>query len=419
LLAALTPEDRQRLLEITTTEVDRLERQVTKHDVRAFNELFAQRLPEHASQLVPWVHFGATSFDKRDTATALMFKTAHREVVSPSAKRLIGQLAEFAENHLNTLQIGRTHGQHAIPITVGFWVATILYRLLSCAHGMDERASEICGKFSGAVGAYNAQALFGLTAPDDKESFEWQVLSRLGLHPASISTQIVPPETLARYLHEVVLFSGALAQFGEDCRQLMRTEIGEIAETTAAGQSGSSTMFHKQNPITFENICGLHRMVVNEYQHVIGNLVSEHQRDLTGSSISRQYPAVVVLMQQQLEAAIRVSSRLVVSKQALGRNFAMKSHVIMAEAAQLALKQAGFPGDIHEFVTNRLVNNATSANPLGALMSELLTREYPEIIRKIPKSVLLGIAHPEEYLGYSAETAFSIISYAKQYASLS
>src|SRR3989344_4309301 len=213
----LTFDVRQRLLAITTSEMDKVEREITKHDIRALVRLMQEILP---APLRRFVHVPLTSYDVIDTARALQFARAHHYAVKPKIASVVRGLQEQARKHAGQVQIGRTHGQHALPVTIGFWFATILSRVLFNAERMNEHAAGLVGKISGAVGAYNAQVGLGFTG--HSADFEALVLERLGLKPAPISTQILPPEPLAYYLFSILCLSAALGQFGRDARHLMR-----------------------------------------------------------------------------------------------------------------------------------------------------------------------------------------------------
>ncbi len=323
----LTPDDERLLLNITTSDVVEVERKITKHDLRAWVRIASARLS--AKRVARWLHIPLTSYDALDTARVLQFARAHQQVVASQLRDVIRVLIGLVRRHAVVLQIGRTHGQHALPITVGFWLATILNRLMSCARALDQRAADLVGKISGAVGAHNAQVALGLVSSGlNRPTFEECVLHRLGLRPASISTQILPPEPLARYLFECCLLSATLGQFGRDCRNLMRSEIREVAEQYEAGQVGSSTMAHKRNPVTFENLEGTWLKTKNEFGKVLDTLISEHQRDLVGSSLLRDDPTIIVNLVHQLESLLRTNEagvpflrRLTVDEAACRRHF--------------------------------------------------------------------------------------------------
>lgn len=406
--ASLTPEVRERIKAITTTEVDKREREVTKHDVRALVQLIQETIPR-PFQLRRWVHLVATSFDIRDTGSILAFRRAFLNVTLPAIDNLAKILADKIEEYAEVRQIGRTHGQHALPITVGFWLATILGRLLNCRERLLIIYNDLRGKFSGAVGTYNAQ--IGLL----DRNIEEKVLEKLGLQPAEISTQILPPELLADFLHAYVLLSGCLAQLARDCRNLQRSEIEEIREEFGKEQVGSSTMPHKRNPISFENIEGMFINVKNEYGKVLDTLISEHQRDLVGSSPAREFGGIVIFVQYQLERMVRVISKMEIDREALKRNFNQNAHLVLAEPLYLALQMAGYKWDAHKFVKKELVPKATLEKPLIKVLEEL-AKEDPdltEVVNRIPAEVRSLLHNPEDYIGLAIEKARAIAKKAR------
>ncbi len=230
-ITLLTVELKDKLYEeITTSLQDQVERKITKHDVRALVLIILELVDK---KLARWAHIPATSYDVIDTARIIAYKRAFWQVTFPTLLKLVLILREKVTEFAGTVQIGRTHGQHAEPITVGFWLATILSRLINVTRHLIEREKELVGKFSGPVGAYNCQVGLGFEEKAQAmfdETFEGLLLKELGLSPAPISTQILPPEPLARFLFEYALLSGVLAQLSLDCRQLQRAEIAEVGE---------------------------------------------------------------------------------------------------------------------------------------------------------------------------------------------
>jgi len=422
----LTPEVRKRLLSITTTEVDEVER-ITKHDVRALVRIMQEILPE---PLRRWTHLLLTSYDVVDTARALQFKRAHKRVVRPMIQHLVYVFRILAERYASTLQIGRTHGQHALPITVGFWLATILSRVLHNAKEMDCFADRLCGKVSGAVGAYNSQIATGVyefKAGEETEIFEETLLGHLGegLRTPPISTQILPPEPLAYYLFAVAGLSATLGQFGADSRQLTRTEIGEIAEPFLPGQVGSSTMAHKRNPFNFEILQGMWEGVQAEMGKVLSLLISEHQRDLVGSSLMRDLPTIVIRLVQQLDVLLRPDNegvpfleRVVVNKEACDRNLAARGDIVLAELFYIALQIAGFVGDAHELVNHGAVKLAQREGV--SLFTAIEQIAYTDAgvgmaWNKIPQATMDVLRDPRLYVGRATEKTLQVCRDADNY----
>lgn len=232
--------------QVTTAEIYEEENRI-RHDIRALVNCVRAKVSESAK---PYIHMTATSYDIIDSANAVRYKEVVEKVLVPSLTELEGVLINTTLREAETLQVGRTHGQHAVPITFGFALAGYVSRLGGSIQTLKALATKLPGKFSGAVGAYNASSLFF----DDPEGFEAEVLAELGLTPAEHSTQIVPPEALTRLFCEVTIAAGVLANLSDDMRNLQRTEIGEVSEEFEAAQVGSSTMPHKRNPWNFENV---------------------------------------------------------------------------------------------------------------------------------------------------------------------
>jgi adenylosuccinate lyase len=414
--ALLNDDCRAKLLAITTTEVDEIERSVTHHDVRAIVIAMQAIIPE---PLRRWLHVPLTSYDVLDTARAIQFMRAYQRVIAPKLKRVISILAGRIVEHAETLQIGRTHGQHAIPITVGFWLATILSRLIDNATALKTATDNLVGKITGPVGAYNAQVALGLYqhANSSGLTFEQLVLGRLGLKAARVSTQILPPETIARYLYACFQVIATLGQLGTDFRQLARTEIGEVREPFEKRQVGSSAMGHKRNPIASEGEVGAWVNTVGEFVKVLLTSISEHQRDLTGSSVLRDSPMVPLLLVRQLDPLLRRGKddkrpyleRIIIDTVACRRNFLMSAHLVLAEPLYLAMQFHGFTGDAHELVNHGLVEIAAASckNLVDVLEDRAKTGEEPfaSAFAFLPDKVKNDLRHPERYIGRAPEIA--------------
>lgn len=415
----ITDELRQKILAITTSEMDKIEREITKHDIRALVRLMQDLLPQ---SLRRWVHVPLTSYDVIDTARMLQFTRVHEQILRRKIKTLVCALQNQARTHADVRQIGRTHGQHALPITVGFWFANILSRVLYSANQMDAYASGLVGKISGAVGAYNAQVGLGI---DARSNFEQRVLQRLHLSTAPISTQILPPEPLAYYLFSAVALSGACAQLADDARHLMRTEIGEITEPFVKGQVGSSTMAHKRNPVSFEGVVSAWKKNKAEMQKVLENMLSEHQRDLTGSALSRDFPTIIVNLTTQLDTLLRGDKddarpfieRIRVNVEACERNLAMQGDVILAEPLYLALQMYGYKGDAHEVINHEAMKMVSDDLTLVEAVEKLAIGddEIASALNNIPVELHALFREPGNYNGKAAAKVQEICELADAY----
>ena len=421
-MKALLPSIVEEILSVPTTEIDRIEREITHHDIRAWVRK-AQEIIN--GKLSGWVHIPNTSYDIIDTARALQFRDAYQYALSPAIGEVVYLLTELVRKFDSQIQIGRTHGQHALPITVGFWLATILNRIVHNWQEMDSYSNGLVGHIAGAVGAHNAQIGLKFTDSSEQKTFEQKVLQKLNLNPARISTQIAPPEPLGYFLFSCCMLSATFAQFGRDSRHLMRSEIAEIIESYEKKQVGSSTMGHKRNPITFEGLEGMWIRTKNEFGKVLDTLISEHQRDLVGSSLARDFPIILINLQQQLNVLLKKNkegipflSRITVDRDACQRNFEMSSHLILAEPIYIALQMAGFSGDAHELVNRKLVPMATERKVFLVEILEEYAEDDPDLqktINAIPGDVWELLHHPENYTGDAKEKALEIAAYAEEW----
>ena len=262
--------------EITAEEVYEEEKKL-KHNTRALVNCIRKRVPDKAK---PFVHLSCTSHDIICTAEALRIKEVLEKVVIPDLIKLEKTLISLALKEKDTPQIGRTHGQHAVPITFGFAIAEYVASLGESIMHIQQAAENLRGKLSGAVGAYNASSLI----VHDPERFEERVLLLLGLRPATHATQIVAPEFMLHTIHTIISSYGILANLSDDMRHLQRSEISEVAEQFDEHQVGSSTMPHKRNPINFENIKSMWKAMMPRMVTLYMDQISEHQRDLRHSA---------------------------------------------------------------------------------------------------------------------------------------
>jgi adenylosuccinate lyase len=237
-------------LEVTPEEVYEEERRI-QHNIRALVNCIGKQVSAKAK---PYIHLFATSADIMDTARALCLVEVTRDVLAPDLLSLLRQLIDMARAHAATPQMGRTHGQHAVPMTFGFAVALYVSRLGQRIECIMETARNLRGKFAGAVGAYNALSLLSKKPAD----IEASLMKNLGLEPPEISTQVTQPEYVADYIYALTACWGVFANLADDFRHLQRSEIRELKDRKASDPKtqivGSSTMPHKVNPKDFENV---------------------------------------------------------------------------------------------------------------------------------------------------------------------
>ncbi|MBZ2186202.1 MAG: adenylosuccinate lyase [Bryobacter sp.] len=249
-----------------------------KHDVIAFTTAVAETLKQKGqAEHSRWLHYGLTSNDVVDTAQALQIKQAST-LIQAGLGRLLAALKTRAFEHKNTIQIGRTHGVHAEPITFGLKLANFHDELSRNASRFARAAEEIrVGKTSGAVGA------FAHLSPESEEL----ICEGLGLKAAPVSSQVLSRDLHANYIAALALVCATLEKIALEVRHLQRTEVREAEEPFAPGQKGSSAMPHKKNPIVCEQICGLARVVRSNLQAAFENIALWHERDISHSSVER------------------------------------------------------------------------------------------------------------------------------------
>jgi len=365
------------------------------HDVRALVNLIREQLPEDARR---FVHLGATSMDVVDTANAWRYREAVERVVLPRLGLLAARLIALAEGEADTPQAGRTHGQHAVPITFGFAVAEYVSRIGGRILFLQASARALPGKLSGAVGAYNAPALLA----KDPRALERRYLAHLGLVPASHSTQIVEPEAWSDLAHACVSALGVMANLADDMRQLQRTEIAEVAEGFGAQQVGSSTMPQKRNPVSFENVKSIWKAFMPRVITTYLDQISEHQRDLTNSASQRfsgELIAATAYAATRLGASI---DGIRVDRDRMKANLGLSKGGIIAEALYVLLAKHGH-SNAHEAV--RRLTLEAERNGRSALELAALDPELRPIVASLSADERRILDQPEEYRGLSAEVA--------------
>jgi adenylosuccinate lyase len=257
--------------------IDAIERE-TRHDVIAFTTAVAERMASagHADAS-RWLHYGLTSNDVVDTAQALVLQQASK-LLREGAQALAASLERRAWEFKDAVQIGRTHGVHAEPVTFGLKLALWYDELRRNTRRLEAAAEDLrVGKISGAVGT------FGHIGPEAEE----RICRRLGLDPAPIASQVISRDRHAAWVAALALITATLEKIALEIRHLQRTEVREAEEPFGAGQKGSSAMPHKRNPVVSEQICGLARVVRANVQAALENIALWHERDISHSSVER------------------------------------------------------------------------------------------------------------------------------------
>ncbi len=318
---------------------DEIEKE-TRHDLMAF----VRNLSETAGESGRWIHFGVTSYDVIDTALGLMLRDSCAVLLS-SGERLRNEIARLSKEHAHTPMIGRTHGIHAEPITFGFkaanWHAELARNLLRLEAVKEDVA---VGKVSGAVGIH------AHTGPD----LERRVCELLGLRPDEASTQIVNRDRHAAFLNALALLGAGLERIATELRNLQRTEILEVQESFAAGQTGSSAMPHKRNPWNSETVCGLARLLRGNAMAMLESVATWHERDLTNSSLERiVFPDSCQLADFMLHRLTTILSGLQVFPENMEANMRKMGDLVFSEHLMIALIDKGLPREAAYKVAQR------------------------------------------------------------------
>jgi adenylosuccinate lyase len=307
--------------------IDEIEK-VTQHDVIAFTTAVAERVGESAR----WLHFGMTSSDVLDTALALQMRDAC-DLILKDIDALAAAIKLRATEHKMTPMIGRTHGVHAEPMTLGVKLALWYAEL---ARGRERlvraRAAVSVGKISGAVG------MFAHLDPAIDEA----VCATLGLAPAPVSSQVIQRDRHAELMSALAIVAASLEKFALEIRGLQKTEIGEIEEPFGKGQKGSSAMPHKRNPIGCEQIVGLARLLRANAMAAMENVALWHERDISHSSVERVIlPDSFIALDHMLRRFTRIVAGMVVYPERMLENLGRSRGVVFSGNLLLELARRG------------------------------------------------------------------------------
>jgi adenylosuccinate lyase len=306
---------------------------VVRHDVIAFTSAVSESMAAagHA-EASRWFHYGLTSNDVVDTAQALQIGQA-AAILKSGVVHLRDVLKRRAHEFKYTVQIGRTHGVHAEPITFGLKLAIWYEEAGRDLKRLEAAAEDLrVGKVSGAVGT------FAHIGPEVEE----RICQKLGLKPAPIASQVIQRDRHAHFLATLATLTAGCEKIALELRHLQRTEVREAEEYFARGQKGSSAMPHKRNPVTSEQICGLARVVRSNAQAAFENVALWHERDISHSSVERIIlPDSTVLADYLLDKTARLIDHMFVYPNRMRRNLEMTRGLVFSGQLLLDLSAAG------------------------------------------------------------------------------
>jgi adenylosuccinate lyase len=350
--------------------IEEIER-TTQHDVIAFTTAVA----EHVGPSARWMHFGMTSSDVIDTAQALQMREAC-DVILADLEGLTDAIRERAFEHRRTPMIGRTHGVHAEPVTLGLklalWHAEVAR---SIERVRRARATISVGKISGAVGT------FAHLPPE----IEADVCRRLDLEPAPVASQVIQRDRHAELLAALAIAAASLEKFALEIRGLQKTEIGEVEEPFAKGQKGSSAMPHKRNPIGCEQVVGLARLIRGNAHAAIENIALWHERDISHSSVERVIlPDSFIALDHMLRRFTRIVRGMVVHADRMRENLNRSRGVVFSGTVLLDLAKRGVSREhAYELVQRNAMRSFDEARDFKALLLA-----DPEVTAVLPGSAI-------------------------------
>lgn len=370
------------------------EEEKTKHNIRALVNVMKTKV---SAKIGPLVHLGATSVDILDTALSCRMRDVTKNVVLPELKKLEKHLCAIADRDSEVPQVGRTHGQHAVPITFGWSIAEFVSRLGKSILRIEEFSNQLVGKLAGPVGSYNGPSMI----VKDPEELERVYVEFLGLSASEYSNQLVEPEYLLRLLLEMNVAFGIIANLADDLRNLQRSEIGEVFEYFASTQVGSSTMPQKRNPWNSEHVKSLWKAMCPRVITFYMDQISEHQRDLTNSASQRFMADYVAGFTMAVARMNSVVSGLQADKETMARNLENAGGKVkggvLAEPAYILLGEAGI-NDGHEVIRKITLE----AEKSGKTFFEVL-KTHKEAFEKITAQLeKLGVENPENFFEHPA-----------------
>jgi adenylosuccinate lyase len=384
---------------IKFVKVDRVKKieAETKHDIMAVTKALAEQCSDEAGK---YVHLGATSYDIVDTANALQFAES-TELIKNSLRELRKTLVELAKKHKKTIMVGRTHGQHTIPITFGLKMAAYAMEIDRHMERLFECKTRLfVGKLSGAVGT-------GAALGKNALKLQEEMLKELKLGVEEVSTQIVCRDRYNELIGVLCNISTSMEKFATEIRNLQRDEIGEVAEAfEAKKQVGSSTMPHKRNPIMCEQICGLARVVRGYLIPTYENSIQWHERDLCNSASERFIiPHSLILTDWIIYQMNIVFKNLQVFPEKMKKNLEISKGLPMSESLMTTLISKGLGrGEAHELMRKVSLKAAQQ----NKFLKEVFIEENKSL-KALTEKEIDNALKPENYLGATEEIIENVI----------
>jgi adenylosuccinate lyase len=351
-----------------------------------------------------WVHFGATSNDMLDTATALQFREAV-SILEEKMHRMLDVLLAQASENKKLVCAGRTHGQIGVPTTYGLRFAIWASEVARHIERLEQlRPRLLVGQMTGAVGT---QAAFG----KDGIEIQKRSMNYLGIGSVDVSNQIIQRDRHAEFVMWMAGTVTTLDKIGTEIRSLQRSEIAEVEESFRKKQVGSSTMPHKRNPIKSEQICGLARIVRAMVEPELLNNTLWDERDLTNSSCERVvFPEACILTDHIIKLAIGVIENLRFYPANIRRNLDLLRGLNMGEAVMIELAKRGVGRqEAHELVRS----SAMEAHESGKHFKDVLLAN-PDVAKYLSENDIINLVDPDRYIGTAVEQVEAVVEKLKR-----
>jgi adenylosuccinate lyase len=371
------------------------------HDLMAMVKALTEQCEESAGK---YIHYGATSYDIEDTATALQLKEA-LTYLAESLEKLLSALIQIIEDKKQLVCIGRTHGQHAIPTTYGMRFSVWAYEIDRHLDRLKETISRISyGKMSGAVGT---MASFG------EKGIEIQnyIMKELGLLPALVTNQIIQRDRHAEVIVLTSLIGQSLAKISRQFRVLQRNEIAEMFEPFKKSQVGSSTMPHKRNPHKSERICSLARVLKSNVITALDNIILEDERDLTNSANERIiFGENFILLDYMISQLTKNIEEVVFDEKKIEENLNLTKGAVLSEKIMVKLVEKGIGRQEGHEILRKAALKAIKENQF---LKEIIM-EDSRVENVFSKNEIEDLLDPHNYLGKAVEQIENLLKYLKQ-----
>uniref|UniRef100_A0A7C4UBW6 Adenylosuccinate lyase n=1 Tax=candidate division WOR-3 bacterium TaxID=2052148 RepID=A0A7C4UBW6_UNCW3 len=352
----------------------------TKHDVIAF----VQSIEEITGKEGRFFHYGLTSSDVIDTANALMLRETLTKILS-LLKGLNESILKRAEENKYLISVGRTHGIHAEPITMGLKFLSWFSEMKRCEKRLEDTIEKISyGKISGAVGTYSQ-------IPPEVEKL---TLYKLGLKIEPVSTQVIPRDRYCEFMFSLVMIGEGIERIVTEIRNLQRTEIGELQEPFEEGQRGSSAMPHKKNPVLCERLCGMSRVLRGYLLSILENNALWNERDISHSSVERiVIPDASELTAYMIKTLKYIIDGIVINRENIKKNLELLSGLIFSS---LVLNKLVEKGLMRKNAYGIVQRNAFKSEGTDGFLKNLLNDK--EVRRYLSEDEIKGIFKFEHYL---------------------